>query len=182
MMPDVMLDLESCGTRPSAPIFAIGAVTFDMQTLELGERYYMTVDMGSCVADGAVIEPDTVYWWLQQSEQARVGITRGSRMDIRLALADFADWLRQHSGPESATRMWGNGSGFDCVILRAHYERAGVTPPWEWWNDRDFRTLKALYPNVERDEVKGVAHNALDDAIAQVEHIFKIRRTLRGAK
>lgn len=45
---------------------------------------------------------------------------------------------------------------------------------------RCFRTLKNLWPHIEPAKRTGTHHNALDDAIWQTEHIFTIRRSLRG--
>ena len=73
----IMIDLETMGTRPDAPIVAIGAVAFrpDSQhkdgEMELGGIYgtfYMTIDLAKSVREGAVIDPDTVMWWMQQSD------------------------------------------------------------------------------------------------------------------
>lgn len=179
MMPDVMLDLETAGTRPDAPIIAIGAVTFDMKNGVLGERFYITVDLASCVQQGARIDPSTFMWWLQQSDKARQGVVGGMQMHISEACVAFKDWLYEHSAPQNAVKPWGNSSSFDCTILKEHYFRAGLEAPWAFWNERCFRTLAAMYPNIERKHT-GTVHNALDDAISQAEHLILIRKTLQG--
>lgn len=181
-MPDVMCDLETMGTRPDAPIVAIGAATFDVDTYTIGKHFYVRVDLQSCVDQGARMDPSTVLWWMQQSDDARREITSGQRMPISQALVSLDKWLRENSGPETATKIWGNGSDFDCVILKEHYLRVGLEPPWRFWNSRCFRTIAARYANIEKGERKGMHHNALDDAIFQIEHLFKIRRVLKGQK
>jgi exodeoxyribonuclease VIII len=179
MLPDVMLDLETAGNNPTAPILAIGAVSFDMRELILGERFYVNVDLKSCVANGAQIDPDTFMWWMQQSDEARKALL-GQRLHIDQAMQQFTEFLHTKCAPQKSVRVWGNGSDFDCVILKEHYRRAGREYPWAFWNSRCFRTLKGLYPNVEPAPRQGTHHNALDDAIYQVEHLFAIRRALRS--
>ena len=178
-MPDVMVDLESMGTRPNAPIIAIGAVFFDMQKLVLGERFYSTVDLASSVQLGSVIDPDTVMWWLTQSDDARKALTMRKAPHVAVVLQEFANFMRVNGIERKSVRVWGCGPDFDCVLLSEHYRKQLLEVPWEFWNQRDYRTLKALYPNIEQDPRVG-HHNALDDSIHQANHIFKIRRTLRG--
>jgi exodeoxyribonuclease VIII len=179
---DVMLDLESGGVEPTAPILAIGAVSFDFKELKLGERFYVTVDLQSCIDQGAVLEAGTFMWWMQQSDQARQALTVGQRVHINEAMHQFGRFLTDKCAPEDHVKIWGNGVDFDCVLLKAHYRRAGLDAPWRFWNQRCFRTVKGLYPNVEPVARTGTHHNALDDAIWQVEHLFAVRRALREKK
>lgn len=180
--PDVMLDLETGGVRPSAPILAIGAISFDMRELKLGDRFYVNVDLQSCIDNGAVLEADTFMWWLRQSDDARKSLTNGQRLHINEAMQQFSQFLHDKCAAQKDVRIWGNGPDFDCVTLSEHYRRALFEVPWTFRNQRCFRTLKALYPNVEPTQGDGTHHNALDDAIWQVEHLFAIRRTLRKEK
>ena len=56
----IMLDLETMGTRPDAPIIAIGAVAFDKEGVH--ESFYEVLDLAWAVRDGAVMSPETVIW------------------------------------------------------------------------------------------------------------------------
>lgn len=179
-MPDVMIDLETMGTRPNAPVIAIGAVTFDSRKMVLGERFYCNVDLASSVALGSIIDPGTVMWWMGQSDEARKSLTKSKPLQVALALQTFAEWLDRNAIEKRSRKVWGNAPSFDCTLLSEHFRKASMDVPWEFWNERDFRTFRNLWPNVELDERKGTYHNALDDAEHQVNHIFKIRRTLRG--
>ena len=55
-MQDVMLDLETMGNGPHAAIIAIGAVKFDTQAQEIGEKFYTVIDLESAVAHGGVMD------------------------------------------------------------------------------------------------------------------------------
>ena len=170
-MNNIMIDLETMGTGPSAAIIAIGAVEFDENSI--GRKFYEVVTLESSVANGGVIDPSTVMWWLGQSEEARETI-RVHGMHINVVLAKFSQWIDY----SDELQIWGNGAGFDNVILETAYQRSGHECPWKFFNNRCYRTVKALYPEV--DAVRsGVHHNALDDAITQAQHMIAMRRALQ---
>lgn len=178
IMPKVMIDIETMGTQPDAPMIALGAVTFDEDRAVMGQRFYRAITLKSCVDQGAVIDPDTVMWWLKQSDDARNALFRNPQ-HISVVLTDFAGWLYTYAGPVSAVQPYGNGADFDCTIVKEHYRRAGLEMPWEFWNVRCYRTLKSRSPMIEPPPRNGTHHNALDDAVYQVEHLFAINRALR---
>lgn len=162
----IMLDLETMGTRANAPIIAVGAVKFDMGGV--GETFYATVSLTDAVSSGAVIDPKTVLWWMQQSDVARREFAREGG-DLRTVLTEFSDWVGS-----SIAGMWGNGASFDNTILAETYTRAGLRAPWMFWQDRCYRTVKNMYPGIQMDERSGTHHNALDDAMTQAQHLVRI--------
>lgn len=168
-MHDVMLDLETMGNGPCAAIVAIGAVAFDPKAGLIGDRYYQVVDLASAVAMGGEMDASTVLWWLQQSTAARAALAvRGELMD--LALRGFAAWLLDRCAPDEV-RIWGNGAAFDNVILASAYRAARMPQPWRHWNDRCYRTVKAMHPSIKLQRI-GVHHNAADDAESQARHLM----------
>jgi exodeoxyribonuclease VIII len=171
-MPDVMIDLETMGQGPDAAIVAIGAVAFNLATRELGPEHYYPVDLASAVQSGGVMDPGTVLWWLRQGNEARAALTGPVGYPLGYALSEFAAWLN-HLGAREDLRLWGNGAGFDNVILASAYRRVGLPTPWDWWNDRCYRTVKALHRHITVER-QGTAHNALDDARHQAEHLLAI--------
>ncbi|EJZ0716186.1 3'-5' exoribonuclease, partial [Escherichia coli] len=64
----LMIDLETMGKNPDAPIASIGAVFFDPQTGEQGPEFSKIIDMGTC---GGTVDISTIEWWLQRSGEAR---------------------------------------------------------------------------------------------------------------
>lgn len=172
-MHNIMIDLETMGNGPSAAIVAIGAVAFDLDAQTIGDEFYARVDLASSVEHGGSIDASTVMWWLTQSDAARNEIARAGGEHIAVALSNFSVW----SASESAKRdmiVWGNGASFDNVILRGAYHRIDAKTPWDWWNDRCYRTVKAQNRHV-RIERNGTHHNALDDARSQALHLLAIR-------
>lgn len=181
MKTRIMLDLETLGTAPGSAILAIGAVKFGNS--ECYAAFYERVDLKTSVAAGLTMDPATVLWWLQQSDEARLEITRGGG-GIQWALQQFSEWVwslqREEpvvEGEEWEIEMWGNGASFDNVLLSVAYERVGLTRPWKYSNDRCYRTVKNLYPDIplQRD---GTHHNALDDARSQAMHLMAMLPSL----
>lgn len=175
---DVMIDLETMGCGADAAILSIGAVAFNLQTLTKGTTFYRTVNLATSVKRGGTMDPGTVVWWLGQSEEARRAVRQNTYPE-GAALEDFTRFCNALC-PSADLRPWGNSVSFDVTILGSAYARHKLDAPWRWWNERCFRTIRAQFPSVEPDERQGVHHNALDDAMSQVLHLFKIKETMRA--
>jgi DNA polymerase III epsilon subunit-like protein len=182
-MQDIMIDLETLGTRPGSIITSIGAVAMDLENGIIGDRdssfvFHRRIDPISSQGYGLTMDADTVVWWSQQSDEARQEL-QGKEF-LGDVLYDFSKWLHSVTGGYSETRIWGNGATFDNVLLRAAYAKVGGSAPWPHTGDRCYRTMKALTRGVELKRT-GTHHNALDDAISQAEHLVRIMRHIMGA-
>lgn len=128
---------------------------------------------------GAVPDPDTIIWWMQQSEEARLAISaKNSAMAISTALIQLVVFIRGNSEP-GRVQVWGNGATFDNVIMRASYDRVDIPCPWHFANDRDVRTIvelgRTIGINPRRDiPFEGDKHNALADAKHQAKYVSAI--------
>jgi exodeoxyribonuclease VIII len=169
-MRNVMLDLETMGNGPNAAIVAIGAVAFDIETGTIGDKFYKLVDLTTAVDCGGVMDASTVMWWVQQGQGARLALVADAATHLRGALDMFADWLTKTTNGQEP-HVWGNGAAFDNVILASAYRNAGKPQPWKHWNDRCYRTVKALYPAVKLERT-GTHHIAVDDAESQARHLI----------
>lgn len=175
-MLDIMLDLEMMAVSPDGAIVGIGAVEFDLSAGKIGETFFRAINLAEQVKLGRVMDASTVAWWLGQSKEAQNAII-WSTYPVRDALTDFAAFV-DRCGDRKQIRMWGNGPSFDNAALGHCYWMLDIEQPWCFWNDRCVRTLRALYKHVEQDEFTGEKHNAVDDAMAQVKHLIKIRNSL----
>lgn len=162
-----MLDLETLGNKPSSVIVAIGAVK--LKDGVITDRFYKRVDAASCVQAGLRVDVDTVMWWLKQESAARLEITKPGE-PLQVALMGFSEWL----GCTDA-EVWGNGAAFDNVLLADAYDACAIPRPWKFWNDRCYRTMKSLFPQVPMQR-SGTHHNALHDAETQAVHLRAIRK------
>ncbi len=172
----VMLDLETLSTDSNGAIVAIGAVKFDESGMY--DDFYAVLDLKTVLALDAVMDADTVVWWMNQSDAARKALFHKDveKQDMYITLCSFALFLGASSGVNKAVRMWGNGSDFDCVMLANAYKRAQLKVPWKWSNNRCYRTIKNNFKDVKMKRT-GTHHNALDDAKSQVTHLLDIADT-----
>lgn len=183
----VMVDLETMGKKHNAPIVAIGAVVFDPTTGSIGESFYKVVCLESSVNWGAVIDPSTVIWWLKQSSEARSASVNDDAIPLLDALLQFREFVSDNvAGGSKKPQVWGNGASFDNSILRSSYDCIAEDYPWEYWNDRDVRTMVELGQAIGFDPkttipFEGDRHNALADAIHQARYVSAIwQRIISG--
>ncbi|END3520608.1 3'-5' exoribonuclease [Escherichia coli O13/129/135:H4] len=174
----LMIDLETMGKNPDAPIISIGAIFFDPQTGDMGPEFRKTIDLETT---GGVIDRDTIKWWLKQSREAQSAILT-DEIPLDDALLQLREFIDENSG-EFFVQVWGNGANFDNTILRRSYERQGIPCPWRYYNDRDVRTIVELGKAIGFDArtaipFEGERHNALDDARHQAKFVSAIWQKL----
>ncbi|EHH5243296.1 exonuclease [Escherichia coli] len=174
----LMLDLETMGKNPDAPIISIGAIFFDPQTGDMGPEFSKTIDLETA---GGVIDRDTIKWWLKQSREAQSAIMT-DEIPLDDALLQLREFIDENSG-EFFVQVWGNGANFDNTILCRSYERQGIPCPWRYYNDRDVRTIVELGKAIDFDArtaipFEGERHNALDDARYQAKYVSVIWQKL----
>lgn len=173
-MTHIMIDLETMGLGMDAPIVAIGACSFNENAIF--RTFRATIPLREAVSDGAYMDPDTVEWWLQQSDEARASLL-GGQDTLHGALHSFADFCRVESqliNTAPLVGVWGNGAAFDNALLRETYRRAGIECPWSYKLDRCFRTVKEDVGLSFDRRSELVEHDAEHDAVYQAEWLMAI--------
>lgn len=162
-----MVDIETLGRRPGAVVLAIGAVRFEPGAPLEGPHFLVKIDIQDAERLGLKVDCGTLMWWLERLEMLRE-MASIEGLAVRNALASFEAWLPAGDDWE----IWANSPSFDCRLLEAAFDAAGCELPWRYWQERDYRTLKAiaggLEPAPERLATK--MHSALDDAVHQAWH------------
>ncbi|MDM3392621.1 exonuclease [Citrobacter sp. Cb014] len=180
----LMVDLETMGSGPDAPIVSIGAVFFAPSTGTTGAEFYQVVSLDSSMSFGMKPDASTIQWWLKQSSEARSAILVDGAMGLREVLELLADFIVENAANGSHTvQLWGNGCSFDNVILRRAYALTETPFAVPFWNDRDVRTMVELGKSVginPRFDIpfEGDMHNALSDARHQVKYVSAIWQRL----
>ena len=195
MTISVMLDFETLGLGENAVLLSLGAVVFDPKTNKLGGQFYGNIDPR--LQQGRDIDPSTVLWWLKQDDAARAKLTDAIKYADQIESGEvdamepeqveavfenaahpihhvaraFVNWIESIN---DEVEVWTNGA-VDHAWLESMMKYSGLKNPIKFWNQRDYRTLKALYPDVTA-EFTGTKHNALDDAIHQAKHAMAILR------
>ncbi|MFV7281621.1 3'-5' exoribonuclease domain-containing protein [Citrobacter cronae] len=180
----LMVDMETMGNSPDAPIVSIGAVFFDPSTGNTGAEFYQVVSLESSMSFGMKPDASTIQWWLKQSSEARSAILVDEAMGLLETLELLADFIAENAANGSHTvQLWGNGCSFDNVILRRAYALTDTPFTVPFWNDRDVRTMVELGKSVGINPrfnipFEGEMHNALSDARHQVKYVSAIWQRL----
>lgn len=170
MKQQIIVDLETLGKKPGAVILSIGAAKFGHG--EILDTFYERINIESSLKHNFEVDAPTILWWMEQNDEARREICQPGK-DISSVLENF----RAYVGNEGA-EIWGNGADFDNVLLSYAYNRLEMRCPWTHRDNRCYRTLKNLCPQIELVR-EGCHHNALDDAISQAKHLMEILEYLK---
>lgn len=175
-MKDVMLDLETLGNGMSKCICQIGAVYFDRVTGELGQELKINVDARSHIRAGGVIDAETVYWWMAQSDAARASILADPKVDIHEAFRQLNEFLAP------SARVWSHAT-FDFVTIMDTFKQLNMKPYFSYKNGMDIRTLTFLSGLKVAPFVReGTQHDALDDCKYQVKYCVASLNAIKESK
>lgn len=189
-MTDVMIDIETLDTAPTAAILSIGAVKFDLARGAVGngprDRFHRAVSLSFDEFRLFTVSRSTVDFWLSQSAEARRAVVAGDepteRVDFEAALDGLASFVAR------AERVWARGPAFDLAILRHAYRVVlrRANPPWSHKVERDSRTfefvaraLGVVAPAFEPPFLTR-EHHALDDAVAEAHRVIAVFRSLEA--
>lgn len=177
-MFDVMIDLETLGTRPDARVVQVGAIAFEARPRgrvwnDRGFNRYVMVQDGAGTVDNG-----TIAWWLQQPNAATLGKALQNEAELEVAVMhELLTWpgtVVEGATWEDVDTVWAKPSNFDLPILAAAFARHGMEPPWAHWKTRCARTLFALTGGQPPVDAKGLTvHDALDDCLIQVMALQK---------
>lgn len=172
----VMLDVECAGTARDAALMAVGAACFNLHTYEVGPTFAVPIHVATSVRIGMRIDPAAFLWWLRQGDDARRAVST-NLVDISDGLAAFTAFMEANTRRQDV-RVWANSSSFDMSIMNFAYDKLGKRIPWNFGKETCFRTVRNLNSHVpyEPGNRVGTHHEALDDALFQIEHLFAIRK------
>lgn len=174
-MNKAMIDLETFGTGTNACVVQIGACYFDEQG-NIGKSLKMNVDGIDSQKNGGVIDASTIYWWLEQSEEARKGI---SNKIFNNSYAEKYAWECLNSFLSEAKEIWSHAT-FDFVIMTEAFKRLQLKPTFHYRAARDIRTLLSVTNYQKKLQRVGVHHDALDDCKFQVAYCTDAMRSFKG--
>jgi hypothetical protein len=167
MTDRIMIDIETLGRDPGCVIVSVGAVRWSVSS-GVSEEFFVSFDIESCEEHGLSIDGTTLKWWRKQSDRAREQLDGGE------SLADALQQLGTFVA--DADEVWANSPAFDCAILGDAYDRVGLDCPWEYYEERDYRTLRETLPTWPDREQESTEHDGLDDARYQAECLAEALR------
>lgn len=199
MTPAIMLDFETLSLKDNATLLALGAVAVDTTTGAIVSEFYSAIDPRQ--QPNRDIDPSTVLWWLGQDKAAQDKITEACAKADQIAELDDSysedeitalyetaahriDHVAQAFVAWHGTlgtdpiECWSNGA-VDHAWLNNMLTYSGLKNPVPYYLQRDYRTLKALFPAVKANDLDGfIAHHALWDAKWQAAHLVKLLKQI----
>lgn len=178
---NITLDLETLSTQEDAAIVQIGCCIpyFDRKHLPisfLGQscEFEATVKYEDALRSEFHKDRDTLDWWEKQSHEARINVFSGqdSYTDV---FDQFRNWINLIRIDGAEVAIWGNGSDFDNRLLTYSLDSLGYHNVWNFRNNRDLRTLKALFPHTIEEDPREIKHTALGDARYEARLLNAIR-------
>lgn len=172
----ITFDLETLGNSYNSPIVQIGAVKFNLYG-DAEEHFLVNIDPVSLQnLDGIKYHPQTIYWWMNQSQEAKDSVF-GDHLD-RVPMSNALEMLEEWIGMPSEYVYWSHCT-FDPPILANAYRSVGKDNPIPFRNHRDIRTLTHFAGQIDVPR-QGTHHNALDDCIYQARYIREGIRTIEN--
>lgn len=170
-----MIDLETLAVSPKSVILTLGAVHFNPYGSGYTDSIYFRLNLDDQDKLGREIDPNTIDWWAKQdSKIMEEAFSSDNRISIDDAVSKF------HKFAWGCEAFWSHGSAFDLVILEDLFRQVGRTPPWNFWQLRDTRTVFDL--GVDPEMPKESKHDALQDAIRQSVGVQNVYRKLNIRK
>ena len=189
---DIMVDLETLGTRQDAIVLEISAVEFNCHTGEIGEVFDAKLDIDEQVQYRRSLNCETLQWWFKQDEEARKNIFDEDvdiiRFNIPWELAEFSNFVERcnnkcnSDSDRRVVKLWGNGSLFDLGILQNMYETClpNMKLPWKFWAVNDVRTIVDLNTDVKKNcKFDGTPHCAVDDCKHEIKYLVETLKTIK---
>jgi hypothetical protein len=178
---EVMIDIETLDTRPSAVVLSVGLLAFDGFGARSGLTLYPSYS--EQVEAGRTASLDTLQFWVGVGGAAAEStfVSESKRSSLQRTGLDLQCWFGDAGlmDPDgrglSHAAVWANGDKFDLGIL----EDLLPCVPWAYNSPRDLRTViseaKLLGWTRSPSRPDAVAHDALSDCRTQVDALLDVR-------
>lgn len=167
---DIMVDIETLDTLPTAAITQIGAVAFNLYGIPGEISKPFTVSVRPNLTERTT-SYSTIQFWMRQSDEARTAVFEKEGSTLSSALVDFFHWYKDQ-GP--VIRVWAMPPSFDITILEDAMRAKDIGIPWAYNEPRCVRTLADIAGAKKEDRVvPEIAHDAGYDALAQAQSVLK---------
>lgn len=187
----LMIDIETLGLRPGAPIPSIGYCHFDWNGIKDSGTIAINLEIGNI---GKTADISTIKFWLRQpvdAIQKTFFRPEDQQHDWVRALSMLADTVRFNE-KEFGEGVWANGPLFDLAHLEFWYDQMSERPPWSHRAPRDCRTFfetassltgwdrQEATTRIRASHATLTEHDAENDAILQALLVLDAMRALKA--
>lgn len=187
-MYELMFDLETLDTTPSAVVLSIGAVIWETMYNEEAQllfwdsraRFMRVLDMDDQFASGRTVSQSTLLWWQRQDPTARAEAFNPVRRPVYTVLNEFRDWVKSYD----INAFWASPATFDFPIWEDLATTFRNSVPWTYRQKYDVRTVvrEASYSVSSHQPIipiVGVAHTPVFDCELQIDLLTAARRKVK---
>lgn len=174
---DIMIDIETLDTKPTAAILSIAAVAFNLETGKISENtFYHQLDYVRQIEDNRTTSIQTTLWWGAQSEEIQEENFNGDEY-LHQSILELNQYFQKECFTDR--RVWAKSPVFDLVILKNAYEE--IVVPWHYTNERDVRTYcdDILIGQGSLDFIPAT-HHPLQDCLSQIRDVCAIYSLLHA--
>ena len=163
-MNNIMLDIETLGTRVDSVVIQVAMVKFDRDG-NLGESLSVCLNKDEQLELGLSYTQATIDWWNKTNPELLKKLLTENVSSLKEGLKQINSFINRYD------YLWCHAT-FDAPILSNLFEAAGMRAPWGYKNVRDIRTLVDL-TQLDLSNYNWIAektHDALDDCKFQIKY------------
>jgi hypothetical protein len=189
-MYELMFDLETLDTKPSAVVLSVGAViweTFYSETdgliWEPVERFMRVLNMEEQLSRGRTVSQNTLLWWQRQDPTAKAEAFSPVRQPVERVLDEFREFVLPFMANNSPLNaFWASPVAFDLPIWEDLAMTFSNFVPWSYNQQYDVRTVVREANLSVRDhkdsKLVGVPHTPVYDCEWQISLLTAARQKL----
>ncbi len=193
-MYELMFDLETLDTKPSAVVLSVGAVIWetmyhpskDALSYEVKERFMRVLNMEEQFSRGRTVSQDTMLWWQRQDSMAQQEAFNPVRQPVMLVLDEFRHFANKYADlsvdDPGINAFWASPVAFDLPIWEDLAMTFSNSVPWRYNQRYDVRTVVReanLSVNGHEDlKLGGVPHTPVYDCEWQISILTAARQKL----
>lgn len=175
-MNHIMVDLETLGTKPTSVFLSLAAIQFDIDTGQTGKLFDEHIELETALRYGLTMNASTIEWWMKQDADTRRQMFN-NKLPLSTVLIKFSNFIHEMSVdlnvPEPLL-FWGNSASFDLGILGNAFDVVDIERPWKYSDERCYRTVTKLFPDVGKDIENKHNHVPLADCFYQIARLHKV--------
>lgn len=185
----LMVDIESLDVGPRSVVTQVALYGLDEDEDEVIDDFvysFLPIQPQLDLIQPRTISASTLWWWMQQSDEARAMFERNVLEDFEtlpVMMRHLTREFQRMTSKYASYELWARGPQFDVVNLDSLYADCGMRAPWKYDSVRDLRTLMKMagLSSEEVDKPHGfIAHQAGWDAKFQLRCYREAKKRLRA--
>lgn len=191
-MYEMMIDLETLDTKPSAVVLSIGAVIWETYVDDTGHLSWRTIDQFMRVLDiqkqvdrKRTVSQSALLWWQDRKSAAKAEAFNSVRSPVLRVLNDFHDFAFVNGKVPVApiNAFWASPVAFDLPIWEDLAMTFNGVVPWKYNQRYDVRTVIREATLSVKDHkaphLGGIPHTPVYDCEWQIDLLTAARNKVR---